>query len=113
MSSEADEFGGTPKFKTAVVISTIFHGGPALEAGTRCCLTELGRQRSPKLAAKIGTVLRRARNKRQYYVLWDGNVTPVTLHCTYIEAISGKDRMRRKRSKKSVSADIRDLPRAG
>jgi hypothetical protein len=89
------------------------HSGPALEAGTRCRLTELGRQRSPKLAAKIGTILRQSRNSRQYYVLWDGNITPVTLHCTYIEPASSKNRIRRPRSKTTANTDLRELPQAG
>ncbi len=62
-----------------------------LESGARCRPSELGRLRSPKLAATAGTILRRPRIRNQVVVLWDGNVTPITLHRTYVEPLEQRD----------------------
>ncbi len=57
------------------------------EAGTRFRLSELGKARNPKQAAKVGTVLRKARTRNQVIILFDGHTTPVTFHRTYIEPL--------------------------
>ncbi len=62
-----------------------------LKSGARCRPSELGRLRSPKLAAAAGTILRRPRIRNQVVVLWDGNVTPITLHRTYVEPLEQRD----------------------
>lgn len=103
---------GTTKTGTGLVIKRLPSGGPTFEAGTRCRLNELGRQRSPKLATKVGTVLRRARNTRQYHILWDGSVTSVTLHRTYIEQLSADERILRGLLGTTVSPDLPDLSKA-
>jgi|UPI00078600AF hypothetical protein len=113
VSDDAGTICGTVKACTGLVIKRLPGGGPVLEAGTRCRLNELGRQRSPKLATKIGRILRRARNTRQYHVLWDGNVTPVTLHRTYIEPLSGEEQILRRLPGTPVRADLPNLSKAG
>ncbi|HWV51722.1 hypothetical protein [Pseudorhodoplanes sp.] len=61
------------------------------EAGTRFRLSELGKSRNPKQAAKIGTVLRRARTRNQVIILFDGHSTPITFHRIYIEPLASDD----------------------
>lgn len=55
------------------------------ETGDRVQLSDLGRERSPRIPRTVGTVLRRLRGGRVYFVLMDGAKTPTRLHETYLE----------------------------
>lgn len=108
MREKTNVIAGASRAKASVTV-----GNSLLEAGTRFRLSELGRQRSPKAAAKIGTILRRARNRRQYYILWDGNVTPVTIHGSFIEPLSGKEQILPRLAGTSIKGNSAGFSRAG
>lgn len=56
-----------------------------LKPGTRVRLTELGKERSPRLKGYVGRVVGISLHTSTVRVLFEGRKAPVTLHVTYIE----------------------------
>jgi hypothetical protein len=56
-----------------------------LKPGTRVRLTELGKERSPRLKDYVGKVVGISLHTSTVRVLFEGRKAPVTLHVTYIE----------------------------
>jgi len=59
--------------------------GMPFQPGDRVRLSELGRERSPRIPRTVGIVVSRAKGGRVYFVLMDGAKTPTRLHETYLE----------------------------
>jgi hypothetical protein len=55
--------------------------------GERVKLTALGKERSPRIAEKVGTVIRRTPYSSIVGVLFDGNRLSTSIHKDYIEPI--------------------------
>jgi hypothetical protein len=55
--------------------------------GNRFRMSHLGSARSPILARKEGIIVGEGRYYRSVRVQFDGNKSPTTLHCDYIELI--------------------------
>lgn len=53
----------------------------------RICLTELGKQRHPRMAEREGEVFGPSRYPGSVRVLWDGCRTPMAMHRSYIQPI--------------------------
>jgi hypothetical protein len=76
--------------------------------GSRCRLSSLGINRSPRTKMSIGTVVGKGRSANSIRVLFDGSATPVPLHKKYIELISVSHR---KASSSKRPQDIADRSR--
>jgi hypothetical protein len=60
-----------------------------MEPGTeRVGMTELGKERNPKLAERIGVVYGPSRYPNTIRVLWDGNRSPNAYHRSYIRVLA-------------------------
>lgn len=59
----------------------------SFEKGATVRLSELGRQRCPKLPHTEGLVIGFARSGRAFQVQFYGRVTAVTLHGSYLEQV--------------------------
>jgi hypothetical protein len=59
--------------------------GKTFIEGQRFRLSELGAQRCPKFAVKVGTIVKVRTNSKSLTVKFDGNKQPTTLHRDCIE----------------------------
>ena len=59
-----------------------------IRRGDRCCFTDLGKSRSPRLRDKVGTVISVVAGSGKLVVLLDGNKNPTTYHKSYLQRLS-------------------------
>jgi len=59
-----------------------------IATGARCRMSALGAARSPRLAAKEGTIVGCSRLNSSIRVLFDGSKLPISLHRDYVEQLT-------------------------